>query len=90
MTAPLVDVVEHRRENRSERLQMPDGTSAFLCGVIVSVDRLACGHTVEIPGGGRAKRRRCQECAAPRLVCEPPHHRLDCHGGDSCDAEYPW
>lgn len=64
MKAPLVDVVDHRRENRSGRYEIAPGSTVFLCGVFVSIDRLACGHTVEVGGGGKAKRRRCPECAS--------------------------
>jgi len=61
--APLVEVVEHRRERRSVRFDLGGGNHGWVCGMPVSVDRLACGHTVEVGGGGRAKRRRCPECA---------------------------
>ncbi len=64
--APLVAVVEHRREKRALRFTMPDGGVAMVCGVAMSVDHLVCGHTVEVAGGGKAKRRRCGECAAVR------------------------
>jgi hypothetical protein len=63
VTPPLVEVVEHRRENRSVRFDLGWGNHGWLCGVAVSVDRLACGHIVEAAGGGKAKRRRCPECA---------------------------
>ena len=72
--APLVEVVDHRRENRSGRHSIPGIGVVYLCGVFVSIDRLACGHTVEVDGGGKAKRRRCQECASaqqPLPIGEP-------------------
>lgn len=62
MKGPLVEVVEHRRQDRSGGHTMGDGSVVFLCGYVVSVDTLACGHTVEVAGGGKAKRRRCPEC----------------------------
>ena len=64
--APLVEVVEHHREDRSGLYRI-GGADVHLCGLIVSHDVLACGHAIVVPGGKRAARRRCNECAAAAI-----------------------
>jgi hypothetical protein len=44
--APLRTVIESRRGPRSQRIEMPDGSVAIVCGPAPYFDRLECG------GGG--------------------------------------
>jgi len=59
--APLRSVKHSRVGPRSQRLRMPDGGVAIVCGPPPRYDTLECGHEV-VTWGGRASKRRCQEC----------------------------
>jgi hypothetical protein len=58
--APLRAVVESRRGPSSQRIELPDGAVAIVCGPRPYLDRLECGH--DVVGYAKAKRRRCNEC----------------------------
>ena len=58
--APLRTVVESRRGPRSQRIELPDGSVAIVCGPAPYFDRLECGP--DVVAYTKAKRRRCAEC----------------------------
>jgi hypothetical protein len=58
--APLRLVVARERGPRSQRIELPNGDVAIVCGPSAYLDRLECGH--EVVAYSAAERRRCQEC----------------------------
>jgi hypothetical protein len=59
--APLRHVKRSQLGPRSQRLTLPDGAVAIVCGPPLRTDTLECGHKIETYGGYR-KMRRCEEC----------------------------
>ena len=64
--APWRAVTASRLGPRSQRIQLPDGGVAIVCGPAPRTDTLECGHEV-VTYGGRADRRRCKDCAGVNL-----------------------
>jgi hypothetical protein len=65
--APLRAVVESRRGPRSQRIELPGGDVAIVCGPAPYLDRLECGH--DGVWYTKADHRRCGECAEdPKLL----------------------
>lgn len=62
--APLRDVVRSTLGPRSQRIQLPGGDVAIVCGPPMRTETLECGHHV-VTYGPRALRRRCVECVEP-------------------------
>jgi hypothetical protein len=58
--APLRTVLESRRGPRSQRVELPDGSVAIVCGPAPYFDRLECGH--DVVAHTKAKSRRCSDC----------------------------
>jgi hypothetical protein len=58
---PLRKVVRSSLGPRSQRLTMPDGSVAIVCGPPARTDTLECGHRV-VTWGNRAQLRRCEQC----------------------------
>ena len=66
---PLRKVVNSEQGPHSQRIQMPDGAVAILCGPPARVDTLECGHVVT-HYGPRRESRRCTECRAAQAATD--------------------